>query len=152
MRQGERYLLFDAGGERFGISLDYVQEMVRHDEECLPLPQAPECLAGMMNRRGRNLPILDIAKRLGLPEARGDSPRVVILVKINNIEVALLVDRVEEVSSVGESMLDSSTLESLKRSLVEPFTQGIAKDSHHQAVILLRPESLLEGLSPLKGA
>ncbi|WP_332445068.1 chemotaxis protein CheW [Wolinella succinogenes] len=143
LSDSKRYLFFFLEGERFGMDISFVQEIVRF-QNCIPLPKAPDYFLGMMNLRGKNIPILHLAKRLGFShEALHDHP-VVILAKLQGKEAGLLVDRVDEVGGVGEEILSQGTI----HSLCETFTQGIAKDQHLQkAVILLKTEALLEDLT-----
>ncbi|MGP1450166.1 MAG: chemotaxis protein CheW [Wolinella sp.] len=138
-----RYLFFFLGDERFGISIAHIKEIVRFTE-CTPLPRAPSYMLGMLNLRGSNIPVIDLAGWLGFRNQLDSEHQAVVILKVDAREIGLLVDRVDEVGSVGDELMPTKTLESLKESM----TEGIARDSHlDEAVILLRAEALLSELS-----
>lgn len=59
-------LCFSLSGRRFGLALDQVERVVRM-VDVTPLPHAPRIVSGVVNHRGRIVPVIDIRSRFGLP-------------------------------------------------------------------------------------
>ncbi len=141
LKSAKRYLFFCVGEERFGIEISWVLEMVPFSG-AIPLPRAANFILGMMNLRGRNIPIVDLSKRLGIPKRAANPFEVVILVRFNEIEAGFLVDEVDEVGSEKDELLSAQKLDSLE----ESYAENIIKERHQQAVVILKPEVLLKNL------
>lgn len=84
----ERYLL--------GVEVAEVQEILRYQEPTT-IPVAPPSIRGLMNLRGQIIPVLDLRRRLGLPERIDATPAFNVIVHGPDGAVSLLVDRVGEV-------------------------------------------------------
>lgn len=92
------------GGEEYGLPIEHVREIVRFAE---PRPVASDVpwMRGVINLRGRLVPVHDLAVRLGVPAARGSQAKLVI-VDTADEPVGLLVDDVVEVLRVDEAQLE----------------------------------------------
>lgn len=103
--QGGRYLTFALGHESYGIEVLAVQEIIR-----LPaitaVPQLPAYLRGVINLRGKIIPVTDLRARFGL-EHNGDTTRTcIVVVQIQRpgrpaMPMGLVVDTVEEVIHIA---------------------------------------------------
>lgn len=90
------FLTFRLGDDEFCLPVSAVQE-IRTWSEPTPLPRAEPALLGVINLRGTILPVIDLARRLGLP-CRGDISRRVIIVTEDRGRLAgLVVDRVADI-------------------------------------------------------
>ncbi len=102
-----RYLTFRLGAEAYGIEVLAVQEIIRSTTVTM-VPQLPSHLRGVINLRGRIVPVVDLRRRFGLPaEAEGDRA-CIIVVQFRSaargiVPIGLLVDTVEEVMSISEA-------------------------------------------------
>jgi purine-binding chemotaxis protein CheW len=85
-------LLFELVEQRFALALSDVIELTR---ACAvqSLPQAPEVVMGALNLRGQVVPVLDLRRRLGLPEKALDPSDCFIFARVSDRSVALRVDR-----------------------------------------------------------
>ncbi|GAB6162785.1 chemotaxis protein CheW [Desulfothermus naphthae] len=87
---------FKLGDEEFGVDIMQVQEIIRM-QNITSVPNAPEFVEGVINLRGRVIPIVDLRKRFGLEEKSHDKATRIIVVKVDDLTVGLIVDEVSEV-------------------------------------------------------
>jgi purine-binding chemotaxis protein CheW len=109
-----------AGDQEFAMSIMAIQE-IRGWIASTPLPHAPSYVRGLITLRGKVLPIVDLATRLGLPCREPTAASVIVVVGMEEIVVGLLVDAVSDIITVTEDMRQSTpdTGDSLSRSYVE---------------------------------
>jgi purine-binding chemotaxis protein CheW len=89
-------LSFRLGSEEYGISILAVQE-IRGHEAVTRIANTPAYLLGVINLRGRIVPIVDMRLRLRLDEARYDGFTVVIILNIGQHVIGMVVDGVSDV-------------------------------------------------------
>jgi len=87
---------FRLGNEEFSLDILRVQEIIRH-MQLTRVPRTPEFVDGVINLRGRVIPVLDLRKRFGLPSDEHTSETRIIVVDVDNRTVGLKVDAVSEV-------------------------------------------------------
>lgn len=104
---GLEVLEFSVAGERYAIETRYVSE-VRPLKELTPLPGTPRYVIGVVNVRGRILPVLDLKKFFDLPEHGLTDLNRVILVEGGGLELGLLADVVAGVRVIAEESLQPS--------------------------------------------
>ena len=114
----------DIGGERYGLDIARVFEIIRF-EPLTALPQAPAWVRGVINLRGRIVPVVDVARRFGLVgQAVSKSSRIVVA-EMAGMRVGLIVDGVSEVLMVPEDAIEASP--EVAGSAESGFIRGIAK-------------------------
>jgi purine-binding chemotaxis protein CheW len=92
-------------GTTFGIPIDRVREIVMVPE-ITAVPESGEFIRGIINLRGRILPVLDLGLRLGLPPGpRDGSGRILVVEPEPQHPLGLLVDEASEVLRVPETLL-----------------------------------------------
>lgn len=91
-------VLFELHGEIYGVEAMKVQEIVLRGRETA-IPRAPRYVIGIMNLRGRVIPVVDLLRRFSLGEA-GDTATQVVVVEIRGSQVGFIVDMVTEVLNV----------------------------------------------------
>lgn len=87
---------FRLGNEEFSLDILRVQEIIRH-MELTRVPRTPDFVDGVINLRGRVIPVLDLRKRFGLPSGAKTNETRIIVVDVDNKTVGLKVDAVSEV-------------------------------------------------------
>jgi purine-binding chemotaxis protein CheW len=87
---------FSIGDEEFGVEILKVQEIIRM-LEITKVPKAPPFVEGVINLRGKVIPILDLRKRFGLDSRSHDKNTRIIVIEINSMIVGFIVDSVSEV-------------------------------------------------------
>jgi len=105
MAKGMQIVVFGIGKELFGVSIEEVHEIVRVPE-ITAVPDAPPFLEGMINLRGKVLPVIDLRRRLRLAEGQRNKHTRVLIAEDEGRLVGLLVDAVSEVIRVPEGALE----------------------------------------------
>jgi purine-binding chemotaxis protein CheW len=115
-------LVFELGGQRYGLPTADVREIVRA-VTITRLPDAPAFIEGVVNVRGRILPVLDIRARYHLPPKPLDPGDHFIVSSAGSRGVILRVDRALHLAVVDESSVQSA--QALGRSAT--YVAGVAK-------------------------
>ena len=100
-----RYLTFRIAAEIYGVRVLGVQEIIRLPE-ITRVPQLPPHVRGVLNLRGRIIPVIDMHQRFGLPATDDHSRTCVVVVQVNStgrgmLQMGLVVDSVEEVLQIA---------------------------------------------------
>jgi len=101
----EKYLTFRVGEEDYGISIHYVSEIVGL-QKITPVPDVPPYVKGVINLRGKIIPVLDMRLRLGMPERSYDERTCIIVVNVEGDLLGLIVDRVNEVTDIPQEQIE----------------------------------------------
>lgn len=102
-----RLVSFTSAGQEYALPIEAVQEIVQLPDDITALPQAPAHVRGVISLRQRLLPLIDLRRRFGLPEAGPDlHPRVVVLSRPGSDPVGLITDAVKEVMGVPTACVD----------------------------------------------
>lgn len=87
---------FSIGGEEFGVEILTVQEIIR-TMSITRVPKAPDFVEGVINLRGKVIPIIDLRKRFGLEHKSHDKNTRIVVIEISRMIVGFVVDSVSEV-------------------------------------------------------
>jgi len=90
--------------QRYALPLSQVERVLRA-LEITPLPKAPEIILGVINVRGKVIPVVDVRKRFHLPERRISPSDQIIISHTSRRRVALIVDEVNGVIEPPESFV-----------------------------------------------
>jgi len=104
-----KYLTFRLGPESYGIKVVRVREIIRL-AAITAVPQMPAHVKGVINLRGRIVPVLDLRQKLGLGEAEHSDQACIVVVVIATAQragrhIGLIVDGVEEVTQIAAAEL-----------------------------------------------
>jgi len=103
----EQMVTFNLGQEKFGVNILQVQEINRM-VEITRVPQTDQYVEGIINLRGKVIPIIDLRKKFGMPEKEYDNQTRIVVVDVNNEVVGLVVDGVSEVLRVQTDTLEDA--------------------------------------------
>lgn len=127
-------------GEQYGVPIAQVQEIIRAGN-ITNIPNAPSHMEGLINLRGRVLPVLNLRKRLKLPVHDITKKSRIIVTEITSKTVGLLVDAVSHVIRVSPEVIDEAPEEVLD--VDTDYITGVCK-LPGGIVILLDLERLLK--------
>lgn len=96
---------FSTGDEEFGVDILRVQEIIR-TMAITKVPKAPEFVEGVINLRGKVIPIIDLRRRFGLQSKAHDKHTRIIVIEINTMIVGFVVDSVSEVLRIPASTVE----------------------------------------------
>ncbi len=136
MSKNLQLVVFGVGKELYGVGIGSVQEIVRVPD-VTEVPDAPDFLEGVINLRGKVVPVIDLRKRLRLSgKERTKSTRVLVTESNGNTGrlVGLLVDFVSEVKKVGPDAVEDPP-EMVSAVGVEYIT-GVAKVEEKLIILL----------------
>lgn len=101
----DKYLTFNLATEGYGIEIRYVTEIIGI-QQITNLPDMPACIKGVINLRGKVIPVMDVRLRFKMePRDYDDSTRIIV-VEYGGITVGLVVDDVCEVVDIPESKIE----------------------------------------------
>jgi len=106
-----KYLMFTVENEYYAIPIAKVQEIIRYTP-ITPLHEASSFLRGVINLRGRIIPIVDMRLKFGLPEKEYDERTVFIIVEVlgatDIYHVGMAVDNVHDVVEIAEDKIEKT--------------------------------------------
>ncbi len=131
---------FYLGSEEYGVEIGSVQEIIRATD-ITPVPGAQSHIRGVINLRGKIIPVVDLRKRFALHSIDASTAQRIIVVELGEKRIGMLVDSVSQVikipSGVVEEMPDEAT------SLDENYIKGVGKLDSRLVIILDLNRSLL---------
>ena len=120
----EQMVAFRLGDESYCIDIFKVHEIIRL-REITPIPGSAYHIRGLVNLRGKTIPVVDLRTRFGLPPAdESDSTRIIV-VESENGNVGIIVDSVREVLTLTPSEVDATP--TLISNVAMEFVRGVAR-------------------------
>ena len=126
-------------GEEYGVPISQVQEIVRVGSITM-VPNSPSYMEGVINLRGRVLPVLNLRKRLNLSVKEMSNASRIMVIEVGNKVIGLLVDAVSQVIKVPPTSVETAPEEVLE--IDTNYIRGVGK-LENRLVILLDLEKLL---------
>ena len=99
--QKGKYLTFSLGNEFYGIEIKHVTEIIGI-QPVTEIPELPEHIKGIINLRGKIIPVMDVRLRFKKPPKEYNDRTCVVVIDIKDVSVGLIVDSVSEVLSINE--------------------------------------------------
>ncbi|HTY35522.1 MAG TPA: chemotaxis protein CheW [Bacteroidota bacterium] len=96
---------FKVGEEEFGIEILKVQEIIRM-AELTRVPNAPPHVEGIINLRGKVIPVLSLRSRLGMPPKENDRRTRTVVVEVSGRVVGFVVDAMSEVLRIPKGVTE----------------------------------------------
>jgi purine-binding chemotaxis protein CheW len=123
-----KFLTFVLAGESYGIGILKLREIIGI-MAITPVPHAPESVLGVINLRGKIIPVVDLRLRFGLEAAPFSERTCIIVADLGNGDarslVGAVVDEVSEVSQIADEDIEPSP--ELSGNSSSDFIQGMAK-------------------------
>jgi len=136
----EKYLTFalktgkeGVNDEEYGVLITEVREIIGV-MEITTIPQSPAYIKGVINLRGKVIPITDLRTKFDMPERSHDQKTCIIVMEVSGKNVGMIVDVVSEVMKIDASEIQPP--QSLGDD-VSHFVSGLAKKSDSKKVIIL---------------
>lgn len=136
----EQVVVFEIAGESYAVDIARVQEIIR-PPAITAVPRAPEYVEGVVNLRGRVIPVINLRNRFGLPDADRDRSSRIVVLEISGQTIGVAVDAVSEVLRLPQDVIEAPGA-----TLTGPRTahlRGIAK-LDERLVILLDLDKLID--------
>jgi len=137
--QEDEYLTFLIGQEEYGIEIRYVTEIIGI-QNITEVPDMPPFIKGVINLRGKVIPVMDVRLRFGVEARPYDDRTCIVVINIGDTLVGLIVDRVFEVLDIPKTDLEPPPR--VRKGEESRFIQGMGKVGD-KVKIILNAEKLL---------
>ncbi len=124
---------FEVGSEEFAIPILSVQEINRM-MQITRVPQSPDFVEGVINLRGKIIPVVDLRRRFGLPASESHGDNRIIVVEIHGRVIGFTVDRVNEVLRISPGIVEPPP--SMVCGLESEYVQGVGKLEDRLLILL----------------
>lgn len=145
---------FELSGEEFGVDIMQVSEVIPVPR-ITRIPQAPECVKGLINLRGKILVVIDLNKRLGFQPKDTDSLSRILIVEVKDTVTGMLVNSVKEVMHLPLSSIEPPP-EIIKSKINSEYLTGVGKVGDRLLILLnlakVLGEEEIEELNELSSA
>lgn len=152
--QGRQYLIFTVAGETFGIAISSIKEIIEYRAPT-DVPMMPAFMRGVINLRGRVVPVIDLSARFG--RAKGQNTRRTCIVILDaeqqeeRQDIGLVVDAVSAVLEIADADIEPAP--SFGAKLRSEFIGGMGKVGEEFVIILDTDRVLsVQDLAGLGGA
>ena len=123
-----KYLVFHLGREEFGIRVLKVREIMGV-QDITAVPQTPAHVKGVLNLRGKVIPVVDLRLKFGLPEAEYTQRTCIIVVQVQGdataMHMGIVVDGVAEVLNLVATDIEDTP--DFGQGVATPYLLGMAK-------------------------
>jgi purine-binding chemotaxis protein CheW len=129
----QQTVVFRLSEEFYGIDIFAVNEIIRL-REITPIPRTEPHVRGLVNLRGKTIPVVDLRIRMGLDVAECTDSSRIIVVDSNYGQVGIIVDAVSEVVTLHSDAIE--TKPNLMADESMEFVAGVAKRNDHLVTLL----------------
>jgi len=123
-----KHLIFKLAEEEYGLDILKVKEIIGL-MDITSVPRTPDFVKGVINLRGKVIPVIDLRLKFGLPQAEYDERTCIIVVEVNQqgqpVQMGIVVDAVSEVQNVKAE--DVEPTPSFGTELDTKYIRGMAK-------------------------
>jgi purine-binding chemotaxis protein CheW len=139
----EQVVVFDVANESYAVNIAHVAEIIRL-QQITTIPGAPDSVEGVINLRGKVIPVLDLRKRFRLAMNEQTRSSRIVVVEINGQTLGLIVDGVSEVLRIPQDCIEPPS--PLVTGIDSRYLRSIAKLEGRLIVLL----DLDQVLSPIE--
>jgi purine-binding chemotaxis protein CheW len=140
-------IAFRVGDEEFGLDILRVQEIIRMPQ-LTRVPHSAACVEGVINLRGKVIPVFNLRKRFGLAEAALDREARIVVVETGDAVLGFVVDSVSQVLTIPAASIEAPPR---LGELACEYVSGVGK-CNGRLVILLDLDRLMQGSEPLSSS
>lgn len=134
-----KYLTFALGKEEYGLEILQVREIIGLMHITL-IPRAPSYMKGVINLRGRIIPVIDLRLKFGMDSQAYTPETCIIVLNLSEVLMGIIVDKVSEVIDITRAHIEQSPR--LGGDVNTDFITGMGKVSD-KVIILLDIEKVL---------
>jgi len=132
-----KYLTFKLGDEEYGLEILKVQEIIQM-QTVTHVPRTPDYVRGVINLRGKVIPVVDLRKKFGMPAAEDTDRTCIIVVQIahndSKVVMGTIIDEVKEVLDIKAENIEETP--SFGASIDTQFILGMGKIGQSVKILL----------------
>lgn len=133
MSKISQFVGFKLGKEKYAIDIMVIEEILRKTE-ITPVPKAPDFIQGIINIRGRVIPVVDLKNKLNLGMVDDSQTSRIIITNIGGKKVGFLVDEVDEVLRIEKDTIEDAP--ALAVNIDSQYIKGVAKTEGGMVILL----------------
>lgn len=137
----EQFLIFQLGDEAYGLPIAEVDEVIRVPGEVTRMPGAPGFVMGVINLRGKAIPLIDQRTRFATSAAPETTKARAIILTLGSLQAGFVVDGVSEVKAVSSAAL--SVAPEFSSDETDVFDRIVHIESDDRLILLIDPQALL---------
>lgn len=141
--QSGKFLTFLIDGESYGLDIRHVTEIIGM-HAITRVPDVPSYVRGIINLRGKVIPVMDVRARFGMADRAYDARTCIVVIHLQETEIGLVVDTVSEVIDIPDSDIEPPPSIGPRSG---GFMRGVGKVGDH-VKLLLDAQKLLYGTQP----
>jgi len=135
--QGQQYLIFRAGGEQFAVGISSIREIIEY-REVTAVPMMPDYLRGIINLRGRVVPVIDLLARFGRDSTEVSQRTCIVIMEVESNDerqyIGIVVDAVNAVLEIADADIEPPP--SFGAKLRKDFISGMGKIGEKFVILL----------------
>jgi len=131
--QKGKFLTFHLAREDYGIEIRHVTEIIGI-QKITEVPDMPDFVRGVINLRGKVIPVMDVRTRFRMPPREYDERTCIIVVNVEDKAVGLVVDKVNEVADIPEEQIEPAP--STRQGKGSRYIQGMGKIGDEVKILL----------------
>ena len=132
-----QFVTFEVNGEEFAVDILSVHEINRM-MDLTRIPQSPPEVMGVINLRGKIIPVVDLRSRFSMPPGERTEHNRIVVVEVSDRVIGFVVDRVHEVLRIPGSIVD--TAPQMVTSIDTDFVAGVGKLDDRLLILLDLPK------------
>jgi purine-binding chemotaxis protein CheW len=137
----EKFLIFQLGDESYGLPIGSVDEVVRVPDKVTRMPGAPAFVMGVINLRGKAVPLIDQRTRFDTPVSAQTAKARAIIVTLGALQAGFVVDGVSEVKAISSTALSEAP--EFSSDQTEVFDRIAHIEADGRMLLLIDPQELL---------
>lgn len=127
-------VVFRLAAEEFGTSIDSIKEIRKlSDLSITKVPKTKEYIAGVVNLRGKIIPVIDLRMRFGMEKSVSETSRIIVF-EVEDDVCSAIVDEVNEVIKIPNENIETAT--SMVSCINKDYIEGIAKIDDRLVVLV----------------
>lgn len=141
-----KYLTFALGKEEYGLEILKVMEIIGI-MDITSVPQVPEYVKGIINLRGKVIPVISLRKKFGMAEIEYTPETCIIVIRLNDVLIGIVIDKVQEVLDIAQENIEPAPSSGITGKI--DYILGIGKVGDTVKILLNIDKILLDDISTL---
>ena len=126
----QQMVLFRLGADEYGIPISQVKEIIQY-RGATKMPQTPDSMEGVINLRGKVIPVIELTKRFGLVASVSSDKRAIII-ETEGQKIGVVVDEVTEVIRLQDTAIEPAPTMTMSND----YIRGIGKNDDRLLILL----------------
>jgi purine-binding chemotaxis protein CheW len=135
-----QYVVFKINKQEFGIDIMKVKEIIPY-REATYIPNCPEFVEGVLNYRGKVIPLINLKKRFRMGDVEPTKETRIIVITLDNREIGFIVDEASQTLRLDEGQIDPAP--DVISEVDRRFISGVGKVDENRLLIILNLHNVL---------